>query len=127
MKKTTILFLIFSLILFGDSAKEELASKIKYALNCNAKFSKVDDVEIAILKPSQKYENSYIFSGTYRNILSISGNKAGFGLGDEFHPQSGTFKGIVDKDLEVVKMKWKVGVARGYVASSCLRLTEDDL
>ncbi len=127
MKKVLVLFTLIFGLLYAETAREELVSKIQYALNCNAKFSNVAEVEISVLKPSKKYQGSYYVSGIYKSVLSISGNKGGFSIGDEFHPQSGTFKGIVDKNLELKKVKWKVGMLKGYIKSTCLQDNEDDL
>lgn len=128
MKKLTIfLLLLFFDFLYAETAREELVSKIQYALNCNARFSNVTEVEISILKPSNKYKGNYFVSGIYKSILSISGSKGGFSIGDEFHPQSGTFKGIVDENLELQKVRWKVGILQGYVKSTCLQGDEDGL
>ena len=125
--KLIFLIFIFINIVYADTATDEVADKITYALNCNARFSHVSDVEISILKKSSKYQNSFLVAGNYKNVLSISGQRSGMSVGDEFHPQSGSFKGIVSEDLVLKKLNWKVGIMHGRVKEDCLTLNEDDL
>ncbi len=127
MGKIFVLFILIFGLLYAETAREELSDKITYALTCNAQMSNISDVEISILKPSKKYKNSYLVSGVYKSVFSVSGHKGGFGMGDEFHPLSSSFKGIVDSNLELKKLKWKVSFRHGYVKSKCLNLNEDDL
>ena len=128
MKKILLLIVLLNFS-FADSesAKEELVNKLNYALNCNAKISSISEVEISIIEDSKKYPGKYLISGIYKSVLSVSGNKSGISIGDEFHPQSGSFKGIVNSDLVLEEIKWKLGLFHGYIKESCLTLDEDDL
>lgn len=127
MKKYIILlFVIFAhSIVLADSARAEVEAKIEYALKCNARFTSISEVQITTLEESKQFKGSFYVAGVYKSVASVSGKKLGFSFGDEFHPQSGSFKCIVDQDLKIRQMKWKVGIARGHVKKSCLGVTQE--
>ena len=118
MKNIFILFITFN-ILYANTA-EEVRLKIEKALVCNARITNISEVKIATLEESTQYRNAYYVEGVYKSVSSVGGNKFGFSFGDEFHPSSGSFEGLVDKNLKIKKLYWKVGMGQGMVKSSCL-------
>jgi len=106
--------------LYAESDQEEVQAKIEHALICNARYSNISDVQLTALEESTQYPGSYYVVGVYKSVSSVGVNKFGLSLGDEFHPSSGSFKCIIDKNLKLKKIEWKVGIMKGYVRNGCL-------
>jgi len=119
MKKIIVLLLLLFNVLNANSA-EEVRLKIERALACNARITSVSDVQIATLEKSTQYKGAYYVEGVYRSTSSVRKEVMGFTLGDGFNPSSGAFEALVDKDLKVKKIHWKLGMMQGYVKNSCL-------
>ena len=117
MKIITIFFLIFN-VLHADLA-EEVRLKIERALACNARITSVSDVQISTIEKSTQYKGSYYVEGVYKSVSSMNKKIMGFGV-DGFNASSGSFEGLVDRNLKVKKIYWKLGMARGQVNGSCL-------
>ena len=98
---------------------EEVRVKIERALACNARITSVSDVQISTLEKSTQYKGAYYVEGVYKSVSSVNKKIMGFGV-DGFNAGSGSFEALVDKDLKVKKIYWKLGLARGQVNGSCL-------
>jgi len=121
MKKIIILF--FSIFLFAQDLEKVVLQKIKYALNCNAQFSYVSEIELEDTSQISREEHLYKVYGTYKSVLSGSLYFKGFGVGDESHPISGSFVAIVKIkriDVDLKKIIYKVAFKRGFVKKECL-------
>lgn len=117
MKIITIILLMFN-ILHADIA-EEVRLKVERALACNASITAVSDVQLSTIEKSTQYPGAYYVEGIYKSVVSINKKIMGFGV-DGFNSGSGSFEGLVGKDLKIKKIYWKLGLARGQVKSSCL-------
>jgi len=124
MKKIVFFFLLL-INIYADESLGTVLDKIKYALNCNAKFTSISEVEINDYKLKKKTNSYkiYEFYGTYKSVLSGSFHFRGFGIGDEFHPISGIFRAIVketDKGLILEDVFYKISFKKGHVIKQCL-------
>ena len=118
MKKIIVLLLLLVNMLDANSA-EEVRLKIERALACNARITSVSDVQISTLEKSTQYKGAYYVEGVYKSVSSVNKKIMGFGV-DGFNAGSGSFEALVDKDLKVKKIYWKLGMARGQVNGTCL-------
>jgi hypothetical protein len=108
-----------SIGIVNAGSSEEVRLKIERALACNARVTSVSEVQIATLEKSTQYKGYYYVEGIYKSVASFNKKIMGFGV-DGFNAGSGSFEALVDSNLKVKKIHWKLGMAQGYVKGSCL-------
>jgi hypothetical protein len=125
MNKILLFILFFMISLsFANEVEDLTLNKIKYALNCNAKVTYVTEVKLLNSKLLSKKNRIYKIYGAYKSILSASVNFKGIGIGDEFHPISGSFVAIVqikDNDVKLNNLMYKISFKKGRVKEECLK------
>lgn len=115
----TVLLFSFSVGLLQADLAEEVRLKIERALACNARITSVSEVQISTLEESTQYKGAYYVEGVYKSGTSVNTTIMGFGI-DGFNAASGSFEALVDANLKVKKIYWKLGMVRGQVKDSCL-------
>lgn len=124
LPRSIVFFLFVAINVLLGSPLEEIQYKAERALACNAKFTNISDVKVTTLENSTQYKGFFYAEGVYRSVLAVGGHKSGVDVGDEFHPSSGTFEALIDENLKITKMFWKVGLFHGVVKAKCLRTTQ---
>jgi hypothetical protein len=123
MRKIFFFFLLFTFLFSSDVLEELTLRKVKYALNCNAKYTSITEVELLDVKEVSSEKHLYKIYGAYKSVLSASFHFKGIGIGDEFHPISGSFVGLIkvkEHDIDLKELFYKISFKKGKVNKKCL-------